>query len=100
MVGEMKRNADVSTVDLVGEIERHIQRIIDLGEIFPRNAIRHGSFATLSFDDVPRLVSQKAMSSSFDLVPAIQAAAIFQPMKIITHHGRMIRPSFCWSSDV
>src|SRR3984893_5099822 len=40
------------------------------------------------------------MSSPFDLVPAIQAAAIFQSMKIITHHGRMIRPSLCWSSDV
>ena len=52
------------------------------------------AFIGARFNEMPGLGAQKAVRAAVDLATAIQSPAIFEPMEIVAHHGRVIRTTF------
>src|SRR5262249_15420297 len=95
MVPKLEEHAHARNVDTISEIYAHLQRIFAWRKIVGSNPVFQRPAASLSrrTGQTPRFRAKKSVVTAFDLVSAIQTAAILQPMKIITHDRGVICPT-------
>src|SRR5665213_1018603 len=95
LVVKTKSDFEIVAAQSVGEREGNFERVFAPIEFVRRNPV---SERTLVRTQVSRyvgkgFVTQKTVRTAADFLTAIEAVLVFEPVQVITHHGRVIRPT-------
>src|SRR4051812_30765356 len=98
MVPKLEENTHPVSADLISQIDTHFQRILERRKVFRCDSVFQRSAALVGkrSGEIPCLRAKKTVGAPFDFLAAIESAAVFKPMKIITHDRGVICPAFRW----